>query len=687
MLYHIFAFPDTIVSITHAVPPFGVVGVNLYLSDLIEDVNSYHFRQQQYSFSSKQDNSYAFLVETNGNTLTHPAFPRPITQNQTPFPVDIQYLENSTNFVDIRQQMLSEENGNVTTTIYLMKNRKQEKFIRSYQWHNILGFYVLCMVNTRKAEDATAATTANASSSDIKLNLQLPSALPLTLKHFASKNNIPLYAHSEDYEQYFTTIDLIYHRLDLLPTRGSSTNLCRYFRQISTVDSATLFLSALAFESPFTFLHNNRLSSSQTQLRTISESIIAYLKDATGLLANPGLRPQIRQEVNALYTAMQHLKKRHQDARGSLKNFIIRRYIASVNGVLQVYPGCLLNNNFDPSQRTWYRKAIQNPGRLVTTEPYLDAAGAGYVITIAHTIFEGKSNALHSIERDQPVAIVAMDLPYAYLYKMILDSTPLCLMHNIKCLLFENEGYLVAHPSMMEAKTATRNQRRPHEHLTHKESYLANDILNHKSLVRKLACANYQNRTLQRYYVFNTSLNEILTNVVHGERTKYAIALIKGSNIFAAVLNSTCDGGAFCPCSTIDRQCLNCKRMDQSDCECPCECPMPVTNIGDSVSSALDDDDEEGEGTTNFSYLNITKQYSYCEPPYEVYVTEPQMFLTHDESVALPSCVNINCDIYGTQRECLGVMGCEWCQQDVDGNGFAASFCSAQSACYNGKYL
>lgn len=671
------SFTDSIVSITHAVPPFGVVGVDLYLSDLIEDVNTYHYQQQQFTMNNKNENSYAFLIETDGNTLAHPAFPRPSMQNQTPFPVDIQYLENSTDFADIRQKILNEENGNISTTIFLTRNRKQEKFVRTYQWHNILGFYVLCMVNTRRIEDNN--TTSNAM--DLKLNTQLPAALPLTLKHYVNKNTIPIYQHSEDYEKYFTAIDLIYHRLDLLPPRGP-TNLCRYFRQISTMDAATLFLSSLAFESPFTFLHNNRLSSSPNQLTEQSQNIMAYLKDSTGLIANPGLRPQIRQEVNALYTAMQHLKKRHQDARGSLKNFIIRRYIASVNGVLQIYPGCLLNSNYDPSQRPWYRKAIQNPGKIITTEPYLDAAGAGYIISIAHTIFEGKSNALHSIERDQPVAIVAIDVPYSFLYKMILDSTPLCQMHNIKCLLFENEGFLVAHPTMLEPKTATRNQRRPHEHLTHKESYLSNDILNHKNLVRKLACANYQNRTLQRYYVFNTSLSEILTNVVHGERTKYAISLLKGSNIFVAVLNSTCDGGAFCPCSTIDRQCLNCKRMDQSDCECPCECPMPVTNFGESVAASLDDEEESGEQLT---YLNITQQYAYCEPPYESYVTEPQMFLTQDQNMLLPACANINCDIYATQRECLGVMGCEWCQQDVDGNGFAAAFCSAQSACYNGK--
>lgn len=32
---------DVLVSITHAVPPYGVVGVNLYLADLLEDLLNY----------------------------------------------------------------------------------------------------------------------------------------------------------------------------------------------------------------------------------------------------------------------------------------------------------------------------------------------------------------------------------------------------------------------------------------------------------------------------------------------------------------------------------------------------------------------------------------------------------------------------------------------------------------------
>lgn len=293
---------------------------------------------------------------------------------------------------------------------------------------------------------------------------------------------------------------------------------------------------------------------------------------------------------------------------------------------------------------------------------------------MAHTIIEGKLNALHSSERDTPVAIVALDLPYAFFYKLIVDSTPLCRQSNVKCLLFENRGYLVAHPSMLEPSTVAYNQRRPHEHLTHKESFLANDILYHKMLVKKLACTNYQNRTIQRYYVFNTSLTETLTNVVHGERTKYAITLIHGSNIFAAFLNSTCDGGAFCPCSTIDRICLNCNRMDQTDCECPCECPM------DLQKQPMFLNDNETIGYTSI-FNNFTSQYSYCKPTNY----EPIRLSIANNFNLLHSCVNINCDIYGTQTECLATIGCEWCQLDQNGNQFTSSFCTSQLSCFNGK--
>lgn len=793
------------ISITQVVVPYGLIGVDLYLTDLIEDIVSYCQQNQQFSYNMKKHTSYGFLIDMNGRTLVHPAFPQYFNHQQqsqtqqqsstfsSSYLIDISYLENVTEFAQIRKRMLQEDRGNATASVVLKRMKEEIKLVRQYEWINILKMYVLCLVVTYRPESNVNDVTNKKPTSPTILSSSVSSALPLSLPSFSSNaykfgsvSSVSVaegydyigYNNNKNYNNNFIQ-DLLYHRLDLL-SPSSTINVCRYFWRLTTmgkkygkpslriklvfiikyltlyiyyyfyVDSMVLYLSPSAFESPFSYLHNNRMSSIADQLRTM-ESIMAYLKDTTGLLANPGLRPHIRRDVNMLYRAMTLLQKRHQDNRGQLRNNIIRRYIASVNGVLLIYPGCRLDTEFEPMRRPWYRKAMKHAGKIISTEPYLDAAGAGYIVTVAHTIFEGRANALHSAERDRPAAVVAIDMPYAYFYRMILETTDICRQGSpsgkgIKCLLFENEGYLIAHPTMLEVSTSTQNYRRPYEHLTHKESYLSNDILYHKSLVHKLACANYQNRTLQRYYIFNTSLNEILSNVVHGERTKYAIALVRGSNIFAAVLNSTCDGGAFCPCSTIDRECLNCGRMDQMDCECPCECPMPLRVPTVSSSPRLSTSSipilnhhrkrkqlrtiDEGTLLEKFQpmidILNITRQYEYCEPSLssslfsisrsnvggigmEAYSPSSssleEEFITVQNlatniiddvdnnrivangklrTILLPPCFNPSCDIFESQRDCLAVVGCEWCLQDMEGESFSEPFCSLQTECFNG---
>ena len=37
-----------------------------------------------------------------------------------------------------------------------------------------------------------------------------------------------------------------------------------------------------------------------------------------------------------------------------------------------------------------YMRAMQYPGQIVLTAPYLDLGGAGYIVTVSHTIYEGR---------------------------------------------------------------------------------------------------------------------------------------------------------------------------------------------------------------------------------------------------------------------------------------------------------
>jgi hypothetical protein len=33
---------------------------------------------------------------------------------------------------------------------------------------------------------------------------------------------------------------------------------------------------------------------------------------------------------------------------------------------------------------------MEYPGKIILSPPYLDSGGAGYIVTVSHTIYEGK---------------------------------------------------------------------------------------------------------------------------------------------------------------------------------------------------------------------------------------------------------------------------------------------------------
>ena len=43
-----------------------------------------------------------------------------------------------------------------------------------------------------------------------------------------------------------------------------------------------------------------------------------------------------------------------------------------------------------------YERAMEFPGQVSLTAPYLDIGGAGYIVTISHTIYEGQLVVFYS---------------------------------------------------------------------------------------------------------------------------------------------------------------------------------------------------------------------------------------------------------------------------------------------------
>lgn len=430
-------------------------------------------------------------------------------------------------------------------------------------------------------------------------------------------------------------IDLVHYRLDLF----SSTPLCKHLNQLATLDAGTLYLSSSCFQSPYTYAQTTTLSSLTIQ------SYMAYLKDNTRLLANPGLREEIRDDVAAMAHILEYLRDQH--LQGAKAKYIVRRYIASRSGVLQIFPGALMSPGLEPTKRNWYLKGMEHKHKTILTPPYLDAGGAGYIVTLAYATSH---------------IVSAMDVTFGYIYKLILEHMPSCKEPNIKCFMMDDRGYLIYHPNLIDP-----NGHGPIEqqHIIHKESLVANDILTHKQFVKKVLCNDYLDGTVQRYYRLNTSLDGVLGNAVHGEHcVKYQVSAVKETNVFIGVVNASCEVVAtFCPCSVVDRLCLNCNRMEQRECECPCECPLNLDTCTHPNNSYIDNSlcpttPEQGISVQN----TITNILSELEP-----------------------CLPISCESQLSHEDCLGVLGCEWCRIDVDGDSLLASpFCTSIRTCFNG---
>ncbi|KAI2663592.1 VWFA and cache domain-containing protein 1 [Labeo rohita] len=572
----------------------GDVGVDVNLAYILEDVTYY------------QDSlaSYTFLIDNKGYTLMHPSLTRPYLMTEAPLHTDIIHYENIPGFAAVRQNILSlplgsqviavPVNSSLSWHMNRLRDPSRDAYNVSYAWKLVQDTsFILCIVYVQP---------------------EIP------VKQLKNLNTAP-------------SSKLLYHRLDLLGQPSS----CLHFKQLATVESPTVMLSAGSFSSPYEHL-------SQPETKRMVEHYTAYLSDNTRLIANPGLKSSVRNEVMATSHVTDEWMSLMEMS--SLNCYIVRRYIATPNGVLRIYPGSLMDKAFDPTRRQWYLHAVANPGLITFTGPYLDVGGAGYVAS------------------GYTVAVMGIDFTLRYFYKVLLDLLPICNQdkgNKIRCFIMEDRGYLVAHPTLIDPKGHAPAEQ---QHITHKEPLVANDILNHPNFVKKNLCNSFSDRTVQRFYKFNTSIVGDLTNLVHGSHcSKYRLTRIPGTNAFAGIVNETCDSLAFCACSTVDRLCLNCHRMEQNECECPCECPLEVNECTGNLTNAE----------------NRNPSCDVHQEPLSLTVIEPSLQDT------LPQCINTRCSQRFTSSDCFGVLDCEWCMVDSDGKTHLDKpYCALQKECFGG---
>ncbi|CAL4111949.1 unnamed protein product, partial [Meganyctiphanes norvegica] len=341
----------------------------------------------------------------------------------------------------------------------------------------------------------------------------------------------------------------------------------------------------------------------------------------------------------------------------------------------------------------------------------LSPRGKGNIINRKCMLLRGQSAALHS-PNDPVVAVLAADFTLGYWYKLLLDMEPACKQPNIKqgkslmiqCFLMDTEGYLVAHPAMMDPLTSPPNPSATSaslpRHITHQEPLVSMELLSIGSnLVWKRSCGRWWHGSTERHYVFNLPPGQLLTtpfmeSQVDGGCLHYALTAVPQTNLILGMINQTCNKAtAFCPCSMVDRLCLNCQLVEAGACggpqiqllNCGVTCPVNFrfgpagprrifvhlvssnpNTLGETPSPYFDSRFIPPRLTLH-TMINSSNDSCHSAPtcsrtPESSSPLQYSMILLGQ----LQPCISISCNVHIGMASCLGVVGCVWCTVGPD---------------------
>ncbi|PKR78441.1 hypothetical protein CEY16_01400 [Halalkalibacillus sediminis] len=105
-----------------------------------------------------------------------------------------------------------------------------------------------------------------------------------------------------------------------------------------------------------------------------------------------------------------------------------------ISGDMILYPQTSLPDDYDPRERVWYEKAVENEGEVIWTEPYEDAASGEMIVTAAQVSMGGS----------QPNGVFAIDLSITDLLNL---SSEINIGETGYISIISTEGNYVQHPN------------------------------------------------------------------------------------------------------------------------------------------------------------------------------------------------------------------------------------------------
>lgn len=464
-------------------PPslFGVVGTDVIVSELLLE-----------AYSVSNDDSYAFVINREGQVLAHPSLKPPTDYTSPPVYIDISEVEQAQGFDDIRAAMLEGRSGevrdvqvtrNIPAGDVQYEGVRQRTYQASYYYRPIPGSeFSVGLVLAIDDEDGYRWTTPSSS-------------------EFGSS---------------------IYHRLDLFastytlktmpPPRNSNRGPLYYTEQTSAFK-----IAPRGFQEPFRYDNMHETPQSAEELTDLvnGETTPSDLRPRDDVLTSIRLSRKIEESWIESYN----------------EDDMLWMYIGTENGMWRMYPGHNTTKTYDPVNRPWYLRAVASRTTGVTlSTPYQDASNPDIrVVTISKPMIMPTTEKIDGV--------MGLDYKYHAFAQELRDTVSVCTEQGYECYLVDQSGMLVVHNEFDVARVGDDVS---NTFMGFSDSYNLNDLTSHLLSNDILVQEEYRDmQTLQKikYFRFDTSNNYAFASNLNGcfGSAFYGVAAVPNTNLYLIV--------------------------------------------------------------------------------------------------------------------------------------------------------
>ncbi|MBE6054268.1 MAG: chemotaxis protein [Clostridium sartagoforme] len=182
---------------------------------------------------------------------------------------------------------------------------------------------------------------------------------------------------------------------------------------------------------------NLRNTIMENNIGAINESIAVSDRRSVediNFLSNDANAKGIKDNKN---NEVQWLEKLFKSYRNS-KPDIINIYMASVDGKLILEPYEDVGSNYEARERDWYKNAVNNPDKVILSDPYKDYVTNQVMITYSKAVFNDKNELQGVIAVDKDLGVLFQLAPKIENYKGAYSVT------------FNHDGTIIGHEDLSQ---------------------------------------------------------------------------------------------------------------------------------------------------------------------------------------------------------------------------------------------